>query len=61
MREFLITFRYIDTGNKKTETMTVSDTDIDSALPIEEIIKNRWAGLLCSSGGLREIISIAEK
>lgn len=52
MKEYLVKFRYINTGGEGHEIVRIlPDEDIDV------ILKRDWRGLLCASGGLRDILS----
>jgi hypothetical protein len=56
-KEFLVEFRYINTGHVYHEIFRPTIEDTTSP---EEQLRERWRGLLCNSGGLRDIISITE-
>lgn len=53
--EYLVKYRFINTG---TEEHSVFRTLPGEKRPIQEVIDDSWRGLLCKSGGLRNIISI---
>ena len=61
MKHYTVHFNYIDTGKSGTEKLTVNDTDSDAHLPIDDIVKLRWGGLLSSSLGLRKVTGIVEE
>ena len=56
-KEYLIKFRYINTG---TATHSIFTVEEDDNRPIETIIREKWGGLLCELGGLRSIVEITE-
>lgn len=60
MKEYLVKFRYINTGKDSHAVVPVYDDDPDVTLPINDLLKERWRGLLCDNGGLRSIVEITE-
>lgn len=55
--EYLVKYRYINTG---TDAHEVFKTNPDEKRPILKVIEEAWKGLLCQSGGLRNIVTIKE-
>lgn len=55
--EYLVKYRYINTG---TDAHEVFRTAPDEKRPVLEVIEEAWKGLLCQSGGLRNIVTIKE-
>lgn len=53
--EYLVKYRFINTGS---EEHSVFRTDPGETRPVQVVIEDAWRGLLCKSGGLRNIISI---
>ena len=60
MRQFLVKYRYINNGTTAESILTVKNDDPDAKLSIGDILLSRWRGLLCNSGGLRNILSVQE-
>lgn len=56
-KEYLIKFRYINTGFNAHEVVRLIPGETRA---VEDVLAERWKGLLCNSGGLRSIISITE-
>jgi len=57
MKTYTVHFHYINTGRAATETITVEEAD---TRPVENIVKDKWVGLLCGTGGLRCIDGITQ-
>ena len=52
MKEYLVKFRYINSGKEgHTVVAILPDENID------DVLRRDWRGLLCDSGGLRNIVS----
>ncbi len=56
-KEYLVKYRFINTGSNGHDVIR---HPVDDKRTIEQIIEDRWRGLLCTSGGLRSIVSITE-
>lgn len=56
-KQYLVSYRFINTGEKQHDVIRVSP---DDKREIREIIEDRWRGLTCDTGGLRNIVSIKE-
>lgn len=57
MRKYKIKYCFIDSGREGEEEITLSASETRDP---EVIVKERWRGLTCESGGLRNIISITK-
>lgn len=55
MKTYTIQFHYINTGRTATETISVDDNETRT---VEKVVQDKWAGLLCGTGGLRCIDGI---
>lgn len=56
-KEYLVKFRFINTGSNSHEVVKFIPGEKRDP---KDVINELWEGLLCNSGGLRDIISITE-
>lgn len=55
MNKYKVTFRYIHNGQEAHEFVELDKKDTREPI---DIVKEQWKGLMCGSGGLRNILSV---
>ena len=55
MQKYKVNFRYIHNGQEAHEFVELDEKD--KREPID-IVKEQWKGLMCGTGGLRNILSV---